>query len=149
MIVNRSLTLYFPQLVRTVSDLFRLVPFSVFIIVPFMELLLPLAIKLFPGMLPSTFQTATDKVSSSIDCFECYLNNRFPKQEDKMKQALKVKLEMAKFLQQTLDNMSLKANGGHHSDSAKEFVEFFEKVNISVPPLNLNYLQYKFWFSCF
>jgi hypothetical protein len=43
------------QLVRTVSDLFRLVPFSVFIIVPFMELLLPLALKLFPGMLPSTF----------------------------------------------------------------------------------------------
>ena len=29
------------QLVRTVSDLFRLVPFSVFILVPFMELLLP------------------------------------------------------------------------------------------------------------
>jgi len=44
-----------------------------------------------------------------------------------MKQALKVKLEMAKFLQQTLDNMSLKAKG-HHSESAKEFVEFFEKV---------------------
>ena len=40
---------------RTVSDLFRLVPFSVFIVVPFMELLLPLALKLFPGMLPSTF----------------------------------------------------------------------------------------------
>jgi LETM1 and EF-hand domain-containing protein 1, mitochondrial len=53
----------FPQLVRTVSDMFRLVPFSVFVIVPFMELLLPVAIKLFPGMLPSTFQTATDKVS--------------------------------------------------------------------------------------
>jgi hypothetical protein len=52
----------FIQLVRTVSDLFRLVPFSVFIIVPFMELLLPVAIKLFPGMLPSTFQTATEKV---------------------------------------------------------------------------------------
>jgi len=57
-------------LVRTVSDLFRLVPFSVFIIVPFMELLLPVAIKLFPGMLPSTFQTATEK-------------------DEKMKQALK------------------------------------------------------------
>jgi hypothetical protein len=27
-------------------------------------LLLPVAIKLFPGMLPSTFQTATEKVSS-------------------------------------------------------------------------------------
>ncbi|CAO1404525.1 unnamed protein product [Diamesa tonsa] len=44
-------------MVRTTSDLFRLLPFSVFIIVPFMELLLPIAIKLFPGMLPSTFQT--------------------------------------------------------------------------------------------
>ncbi|XP_059471467.1 mitochondrial proton/calcium exchanger protein [Neocloeon triangulifer] len=99
------------QLVRTVSDLFRLLPFSVFIIVPFMELLLPLAIKLFPGMLPSTFQSATDK-------------------EDKMKQSLKVKLEMAKFLQQTLDNMSLKAKG-HHSDAAKEFVLFSNKVRNS------------------
>ena len=49
------------QLVRTVSDLFRLVPFSVFIIVPFMELLLPVALKLFPGMLPSTFTSADDR----------------------------------------------------------------------------------------
>lgn len=44
------------HLVRTSSDLFRLVPFSVFVIVPFMELLLPFALKLFPNMLPSTFQ---------------------------------------------------------------------------------------------
>lgn len=36
-------------LIRTTGDLFRLLPFSVFIIVPFMELLLPVAIKLFPG----------------------------------------------------------------------------------------------------
>ena len=35
------------QLVRTVSDLFRLVPFSVFVIVPFMEFLLPVALKGF------------------------------------------------------------------------------------------------------
>lgn len=67
-------------LTRTVGDLFRLVPFSVFIIVPFMEILLPVFIKLFPGMLPSTFQTASEK-------------------EDKIKQNLKVKLETAKFLQ--------------------------------------------------
>jgi hypothetical protein len=31
-----------------------------------MELLLPVAIKLFPGMLPSTFQTATEKVSDEF-----------------------------------------------------------------------------------
>lgn len=50
------------QLVRTVSDLFRLVPFSIFIIVPFMELALPIFIKLFPNMLPSTFQEASKEV---------------------------------------------------------------------------------------
>ncbi|XP_046386717.1 mitochondrial proton/calcium exchanger protein [Ischnura elegans] len=99
------------QLVRTVSDLFRLVPFSVFIIVPFMELLLPVALKLFPGMLPSTFQTANEK-------------------EDKMKKALKVKLEMAKFLQETLDDMAVTTKG-HFSQSAKDFAEFFTKVRTS------------------
>ena len=50
------------QLVRTSSDVFRLVPFSVFIIVPFMELLLPVFLKFFPNMLPSTFQTASSQV---------------------------------------------------------------------------------------
>lgn len=48
-------------LVKTTGDMFRLIPFSVFVIVPFMEFLLPIAIKVFPGLLPSTFQTATDK----------------------------------------------------------------------------------------
>lgn len=33
------------QLVRTVSDVFRLVPMSVFVLVPFMEFLLPIALK--------------------------------------------------------------------------------------------------------
>ncbi len=50
------------QLVRTTSDLFRLVPFLVFIVVPFMEFLLPVALKLFPNMLPSTFQEADKEV---------------------------------------------------------------------------------------
>lgn len=44
------------QLARTFQDLLRLIPFSVFIIVPFMELLLPVAIKYFPNLLPSTFE---------------------------------------------------------------------------------------------
>lgn len=98
-------------LVRTVGDIFRLIPFSVFIIVPFMEFLLPLAIKFFPGMLPSTFQTATER-------------------EDKLKQALKVRLEMAKFLQTTLDDMSVQSK---HKDSeaAQSFTEFFKKIKTS------------------
>ncbi|XP_066909089.1 mitochondrial proton/calcium exchanger protein [Halyomorpha halys] len=98
-------------LVRTVGDMFRLIPFSVFIIVPFMELALPIFIKLFPGMLPSTFQTSSD-------------------QEDKIKKNLKVKLEMTKFLQQTLDEMAVSSKG-HSSVAAKEFAEFFQKVRTS------------------
>ncbi len=62
-------------------------PFSVFIIVPFMELLLPVALKLFPGMLPSTFTTSTER-------------------EAKMKREVAAKLEYAKFLQKTLDEMA-------------------------------------------
>lgn len=98
-------------MIRTTSDLFRLLPFSVFIIVPFMELLLPLAIKLFPGMLPSTFQSASD-------------------QDNKIKQNLKVKIEMAKFLQKTLDDMTVQ-HKDHRSEAAKEFSEFFQRLRTS------------------
>lgn len=98
-------------MIRTTSDLFRLLPFSVFIIIPFMELLLPVAIKLFPGMLPSTFQSAKD-------------------QEAKNKQNLKVKIEMAKFLQKTLDDMSVQSRE-HNSEAAKDFTLFFEKIRTS------------------
>ena len=69
------------------QDLFRLVPFSVFVLVPFMELLLPVALKLFPGMLPSTFTTPAQR------------------QEKLKKNKLKVKLEYTKLLQETLDEL--------------------------------------------
>ncbi|XP_050425558.1 mitochondrial proton/calcium exchanger protein-like [Adelges cooleyi] len=90
------------------ADLFRLVPFSVFIVVPFLEFTLPIFIKLFPGMLPTTFQTDQD-------------------QETKLKQSLKVKLEMAKFLQETLNSMCV-ARKSYTCENAKEFADFFAKV---------------------
>lgn len=95
-------------LIRTTGDVFRLVPFSVFIIVPFMEFLLPVYIKFFPGMLPSQFETTSDK-------------------EAKVRGLLKVKLDMAKFLQKTLDEMDLK-NKDHRSEEAKAFITFFNRV---------------------
>lgn len=98
-------------LIRTTGDVFRLMPFSVFIIVPFMELLLPVFIKLFPGMLPSTFVTAAEKETKA-------LNN------------LKVKLEMAKFLQKTLDEMDVQ-HKDHSSEEAREFIKFFNRVRTS------------------
>lgn len=42
-----------------------------FVIIPFMELLLPVALKLFPGMLPSTFETANEKVRYALFLKEC------------------------------------------------------------------------------
>ncbi|RGB24282.1 LETM1-like protein [Rhizophagus diaphanus] len=95
------------QLRRTTQDLVRLVPFLVFIIVPFMEFLLPIALKLFPNMLPSTFE---DKFSK----------------EEKKRKLLKVRLEMAKFLQETIAETG--TTGLKSAEAAKEFTEFFRKV---------------------
>ena len=47
-----------------------------------------------------------------------------------MKKSLKVKLEMAKFLQQTLDEMAVQAKDkDHSSNAAKQFAEFFDRVH--------------------
>ncbi|KAG8702493.1 hypothetical protein FRC08_003454 [Ceratobasidium sp. 394] len=95
------------QLTRTTTDLLRLIPFAVFVIVPFMELLLPVALKLFPNMLPSTFE---DKFAA----------------QEKQRKLLKVRLEMAKFLQDTLKESPLKSNPDILSTD--EFKNFFMKV---------------------
>ncbi|PPQ78083.1 hypothetical protein CVT25_015617 [Psilocybe cyanescens] len=95
------------QLKRTTQDLLRLVPFAVFIVVPFMELLLPVALKLFPNMLPSTFE---DKYAH----------------DEKQRKLLRVRLDMAKFLQETLRESGLKANS--HIVGTEAFKEFFRKV---------------------
>jgi LETM1 and EF-hand domain-containing protein 1, mitochondrial len=57
------------QLTQTAADLFRLVPFSLFIIVPFLEFTLPIFLKLFPNMLPSTFKEQSQEV-----CFSTHLS---------------------------------------------------------------------------
>lgn len=50
------------QLRRTTSDLLRLVPFAVILIVPFLEFALPILLKFFPNMLPSTFEDSGTQV---------------------------------------------------------------------------------------
>ena len=56
------------QLTRTTADIFRLVPFAVIVIVPFMEFLLPVLLKMFPNMLPSTFK---DKMKEEVLASPC------------------------------------------------------------------------------
>ncbi|XP_067838918.1 mitochondrial proton/calcium exchanger protein isoform X1 [Heptranchias perlo] len=99
------------QFLRTCADLFRLVPFLVFIIVPFMEFLLPVVLKLFPNMLPSTFETKSKK-------------------EERLKKELRVKLEMAKFLQDTIEEIALR-NKAAKGDVTKDFSTFFQKIRDS------------------
>lgn len=111
------------QLVRTTADLFRLVPFLVFIIVPFMEFLLPVALKLFPEMLPSTFAEENKK-------------------QEKLRKKLKVKLQMAKFLQDTIEETALQRKGAK-GESVQEFVNFMERVRTSgQPTTNQEILKY-------
>ncbi|RUS20608.1 putative mitochondrion organization and biogenesis-related protein [Endogone sp. FLAS-F59071] len=98
------------QLRRTVADMFRLVPFLIFLIVPFMELLLPVALVLFPNMLPSTFE---DKF----------------REDEKKRKMLKVRLEMAKFLQETIAETGIP--GEDSAKTAKEFTDFFRKIRSS------------------
>jgi LETM1 and EF-hand domain-containing protein 1, mitochondrial len=107
------------QFTRTAADLFRLVPFSVFVIVPFLEFTLPIFLKLFPNMLPSTFQEES-------------------KEQEKLKKKLKAKLEIAKFLQDTLEETALQSKDADRADGADaetkskelnfKFAEFMKKV---------------------
>eukprot|EP00249_Psilotum_nudum_P023945 c29036_g1_i1 orf=318-2618(+) len=100
------------QLTRTTADIFRLVPFAVFIIVPFMEFLLPVFLKVFPNMLPSTFQ---DKM----------------KEEEAMKKRLNARIQYAKFLQDTVKEMAREiktTRSGEIQRTAEDLDGFMNKV---------------------
>ncbi|KAF2298325.1 hypothetical protein GH714_022270 [Hevea brasiliensis] len=100
------------QLTRTTADIFRLVPFAVFIIVPFMEFLLPVFLKLFPNMLPSTFQ---DKM----------------KEQEALKRRLNARIEYAKFLQDTVKEMAKEvqnSRSGEIKKTAEDLDEFLNRV---------------------
>lgn len=100
------------QLTRTTADIFRLVPVAVFIVVPFMEFLLPVFLKLFPNMLPSTFQ---DKM----------------KEQEALKRKLKARIEYAKFLQDTAREMAKEvqnSRSGEIKQTAEDLDEFVNKV---------------------
>ncbi|KAF8032353.1 hypothetical protein BT93_D1313 [Corymbia citriodora subsp. variegata] len=100
------------QLTRTTADIFRLVPFAVFIVVPFMEFLLPVFLKLFPNMLPSTFQ---DKM----------------KEQEALKRRLIARIEYAKFLQDTVKEMAKEvqnSRSGELKQTAEDLDEFLNRV---------------------
>ena len=98
------------QLHRTVQDMGRLVPFSVFVIVPFAELLLPFVLRIFPNMLPSTYEGQ--------------------KAKEKKANALRTKRkEVSNFLRETLKESGLPVSV--INAQKEEFTEFFRKVRSS------------------
>ena len=109
------------QLERTTSDMIRLVPFSFFIIIPFMEFLLPVALKLFPNMLPSTFQDSYQK-------------------EETMKKQLQLRLSLAEFLQNTVKDVLKRTRDSEQESeeirgTAQEVLDFIVRAQ-SGEPLN-------------
>ncbi|MFS7906965.1 putative EF-hand domain, letm1 ribosome-binding domain-containing protein [Helianthus anomalus] len=115
------------QLTRTTADIFRLVPVAVFIIVPFMEFLLPVFLKLFPNMLPSTFQ---DKM----------------KEQEALKRKLNARIEYAKFLQDTVKEMAKEVQNtrsGEIKKTAEDLDDFLSKASLSEQVVLL--LTTKFW----
>lgn len=84
-----------------------MVPFSVFIIVPAGELFLPFALKLFPNMLPSTYedQSAKDK---------------------KMKKLRTTRKDVSALIKRTLQETGIPVS--IPTRQSKEFTEFFRKV---------------------
>ena len=95
------------QLRRTMGDLLRLIPFIPFVLIPMAELLLPVALRLFPNMLPSTFES------------------KFA-QEEKRRRLLKLRIEMAKFLKDSIKQGGLQVQKDVQESDA--FKEFFRKI---------------------
>ncbi|KAG5439894.1 hypothetical protein PCANB_000176 [Pneumocystis canis] len=95
------------QLQRTVKDLVRLVPFSAFVLIPFAELLLPVALKLFPNMLPSTYEADKDR-------------------EKKQTKLSDTRKSVSQFLRTTLQESGLPFSTT--TKQRQEFTEFFKKI---------------------
>lgn len=115
------------QLQRTVADLLRLVPFAFFVIVPFMELLLPVALKVFPNMLPSTYKDS------------------FQREED-MKRQLQLRVALAEFLQDTVkeimqDTRDTEGVSEERKATASEVMNFVERAQRGEPLTSEETLQ--------
>ncbi|KAJ5154229.1 uncharacterized protein N7500_009668 [Penicillium coprophilum] len=95
------------QLQRTTKDLGRLVPFSMFLIVPFAELLLPVALKIFPNMLPSTYEGQKARDTKALNLSS-------------------TRKEVSGFLRNTLRETGLPLTASTVKND--EFTDFFRKI---------------------
>lgn len=93
---------------RALADIFLMFPFSIFVIIPGAELLIPVYLKIFPGAMPSSFESLSQKEKRTI----------------KQTQA---RLDLASFLHETLNEVQKKQKATANA-SMTEFVKFTKQV---------------------
>lgn len=110
------------QLQRTLVDVARLIPFSMFVIVPFAELLLPVALKLFPNLLPSTYELSSDV-------------------KKKRARLLKARTTSSEFIKQTMEESGLKLSKKISEKEKQAFVSFFDTISNGKTPTREHLIQ--------
>lgn len=104
------------QLQRTLVDVARLVPFSMFVLVPFAELLLPIALKVFPNLLPSTYESKQDRV----------------KKRAKLAQA---RILASEYIKKTMEELGgLRLSKKITPEEREAFVSFFHTISMGNIP---------------
>lgn len=96
-------------MITTIADLIRMVPFVVILVVPFAEFALPVLLKLFPNMLPSTFTSASQKEVSRT-------------------RKLQAKLKVIEVLQAASENLVLRGKLDS-KDVRESLVAFMTKIS--------------------
>lgn len=103
------------QLQRTIGDVIRLVPFSMFLIIPFAELLLPVALKIFPNLLPSTYESLLDR-------------------NKKRAKLSKTRVSTSDFIKKTMEESGLKLSKKITEEEKEAFVSFFHTISLGKNP---------------
>lgn len=110
------------QLQRTIVDVVRLVPFAVFVLIPFAELLLPVALKLFPNMLPSTYESKKDR-------------------QNKRNKLKKTRNAASEYIKQTMEQSGLKLSKKITDAERENFVQFFHAISLGKNPTREQLIQ--------
>lgn len=104
------------QLQRTFVDVGKLVPFALFILIPFAELLLPVALKIFPNLLPSTYESKQDKLK-------------------KREKLFKTRNSASDFIKKSLEESGgLKLSKKITDNEREAFVSFFDIISMGNTP---------------
>lgn len=110
------------QLQRTMVDVIRLVPFSMFVLIPFAELLLPVALKLFPNLLPSTYESKKDRKAKKA----------------KLSQT---RTSTSEYIKKTMEESGLKLSKKISDKEREAFVSFFHIISNGQNPSREHLIQ--------